>query len=159
EAPPPPPSTPPPRGNDWRPWQDGLKFRAANLLYRRMQASAGHIDQLMEIIAAWDPEHEPLFADHDDLYTTIDACCDGAVPWEAFAVKYDGPREIGKEAPWMDEEFMVYYRDPRQVIHHQLGNPDFIGEIETTPYQATRTSDGKQQYQNFMSGNWAMREA
>ncbi|KAL0060247.1 hypothetical protein AAF712_012957 [Marasmius tenuissimus] len=84
--------------------------------------------------------------------------CNGAVPWEAFSVQYDGPREPGREAPWMEKEYMVYYRDPRQVLHRQLGDPDFVGEIETTPYESTG-EDGKRQYQNFMSGNWAMREA
>ncbi|KAL0056741.1 hypothetical protein AAF712_016651 [Marasmius tenuissimus] len=123
-----------------------------------MQASAGSIDDLMEIIAARHPDQEPLFADHNDLYETIDACSNGAVPWEAFSVQYDGPRDREKHAPWMDKEYMVYYRDPRQVLHRQLGDPDFIGEIETTPYEATSTA-GKRQYQNFMSGNWAIREA
>ncbi|KAK1221763.1 hypothetical protein PQX77_015419 [Marasmius sp. AFHP31] len=158
-APPPVSATADRHGNDWRPWQDGLEFRTANLLYRKMQASAGHIDELMEILAARDQEREPLFADHTDLYSTIDACADGTVPWEAFSVKYDGPREESKVEPWMDTEFMVYYRDPRSVLHRQLGNPDFIGEIETTPYQATSAEDGKRQFQNFMSSNWAMREA
>ncbi|KAL0057162.1 hypothetical protein AAF712_016204 [Marasmius tenuissimus] len=156
-APPPPPINSP-AGNDWRPWRDGLEFWTANLLYRRMQTSAGNIDDLMDIITARHPDQEPLFADHDDLYGTIDACSDGAVPWEAFSVQYDGPRDPEKQAPWMDKEYMVYYRDPRKVLHRQLGDPDFVGEIETTPYEAT-SLDGKRQYQNFMSGNWAMREA
>ncbi|KAK7029506.1 hypothetical protein VNI00_014539 [Paramarasmius palmivorus] len=148
--------------NDWTPWHDGLEFRTANLLYRRMQASAGEIDELMEIITAMTAESvdtDPLFADVKDLYSTIDACSNGAVPWRSFSVKYDGPRTPGKVEPWMDKEYMVYYRDPRQVLHRQLSNPDFMGEIEMVPYQAESTADGKRQYQNFMSGNWAMREA
>ncbi|KAF5324966.1 hypothetical protein D9758_017736 [Tetrapyrgos nigripes] len=158
-APPPAPSPTERQGNDWRPWQDGLEFRMANLLYRKMQASAGNIDELMEILAARAQEEQPLFADHTDLYSTIDVCTDGAVPWEAFSVKYDGPWEEEKLEPWMDSEFMVYYQDLWEVLHRQLGNPDFIGEMETTPYQAISAEDGKRQYQNFISGNWAMREA
>uniref|UniRef100_A0A0W0FJN9 C2H2-type domain-containing protein n=1 Tax=Moniliophthora roreri TaxID=221103 RepID=A0A0W0FJN9_MONRR len=156
---PPPSVTPTPAGNDWKPWRNGLEFRTANLLYRKVQASAPHINEMMEIIAAMGSEEvPPLFADHRDLYATIDACEDGSVLWQAFSVKYDGPREPGKTALWMDQKYMVYFHDPRAVLHRQLGNPDFAGELETTPYEA-ESHDGKRQYQNFMSGNWAMREA
>ncbi|KAL0573212.1 hypothetical protein V5O48_008750, partial [Marasmius crinis-equi] len=158
---PPPPSDESPANTDWSPWENGLEFRTANLLYRRMQASAGHIDELMEIVTALSEEGgtESLFADAKDLYSIIDACESGSVPWQAFSVSYDGPRVAGKIEPWMDKEFVVYYRDPREVLHRQLGNRDFAGEIETTPYQATSRLEGKRQFQNFMLGNWAMREA
>ncbi|KAK7054546.1 hypothetical protein VNI00_003744 [Paramarasmius palmivorus] len=160
DAPPPPPSSPPREGNDWSPWQNGLEFRTANLLYRRMQASASEINNLMEIVSALSEEADTsrLFSDVKDLHSTIDACPNGSVPWEAFSVSYAGPRIPGKHEPWMDKSFMVYFRNPREVLHRQLSNPDFTGEIETTPYEAY-TADNKRYYQNFMSGNWAMREA
>ncbi|KAJ8096280.1 hypothetical protein PM082_011435 [Marasmius tenuissimus] len=141
--PPPPDPIPSPEANDWTPLFNSLEFCAANLLYRKMQASIGHINELTEIITALTNEQDAdsLFTNVRDLYSTIDACQNGLVAWEAFSVSYDGLRLPGKVEPWMDKEFMVYF------------------QIETTPYQAYSTSDNLRHYQNFMLGNWAMREA
>ncbi|KAK1235839.1 hypothetical protein PQX77_000929 [Marasmius sp. AFHP31] len=158
---PPPPDPAPRKANDWSPWASGLEFRATNLLYRKMQASAGHINELAEIITALTNEQaaKSLFDDARELYSTIDACSNGAIPWEAFSVSYNGPQLPGKTEPWMEKEFTVYFRNPRDVLHQQLSNPDFSGELETTPYQAYSATGNLRQYRNFMSGNWAMREA
>ncbi|KAK1227851.1 hypothetical protein PQX77_009129 [Marasmius sp. AFHP31] len=158
---PPPPEPTPHKANNWFPWSNGLEFRVTNLLYRKMQSSAGHIDELAEIITALTHEQdaESLFGDSRELYSTIDMCPNGSVPWEAVSVSYDGPRLPGKTEPWMDKDFTVYFRNPREVLHQQLSNPDFERELETTPYRAHSTSSNLRQYRNFMSGNWATREA
>ncbi|KAL0065715.1 hypothetical protein AAF712_007198 [Marasmius tenuissimus] len=108
---PPPPDPAPCKANDWSPWASGLEFRAANLLYRKMQTSAGHINKLTEIITALTNEQaaESLFDDAMELYSTIDACQNGAIPWEAFSVSYNGPRLPGKTEPWMEKELTVYF--------------------------------------------------
>ena len=53
----------------------------------------------------------------------------------------------------MDEEYHLWYRDPRKVVHNILSNPDFNTTLDYTPYREFR--DGKRQYCNFMSGDWA----
>ncbi|KAJ6596700.1 hypothetical protein B0H10DRAFT_1959968 [Mycena sp. CBHHK59/15] len=92
-----PPNTPPtpqerPPIDDFGPYASRADFELADLLYRRVQMSAGTIDELMQNWAAR-PESagDPPFADHEDLYNTIDATEIGHVPWESFAVKYNQP--------------------------------------------------------------------
>ena len=53
----------------------------------------------------------------------------------------------------MDEEYQLWYRDPRKVIHDILANPDFGTTFDHIPYRDFR--DGKRRYCDFMSGNWA----
>ncbi|ESK83826.1 hypothetical protein Moror_13527 [Moniliophthora roreri MCA 2997] len=133
---PPPSVTPTPAGNDWKPWCNGLEFRTANLLYRKVQASAPHINEMMEIIAAMGSgEVPPLFADHHDLYATIDACEDGSVLWQAFSVKYDGPREPGKTALWMDQKYMTLRENSRP--HHMKQRVMMGSDSTRTSYQGT----------------------
>ena len=53
----------------------------------------------------------------------------------------------------MDEEYQLWYRDPRTVVHNILANPDFSATLDYIPYRDFQ--DGKRRYCDFMSGNWA----
>jgi hypothetical protein len=121
--------------------------------------SAGAIDELMQNWAAR-PESagDPPFADHEDLYNTIDATEIGHVPWESFTVSYNKPLVPGDVTPWKTQEYVVHFRDPRQVLHQQLANPDFKAEMDFAPKQVFGEG-GSRVYQDFMSGNWAWRQA
>ncbi|KAJ7137438.1 hypothetical protein C8R43DRAFT_1097904 [Mycena crocata] len=154
---PPPPKDRPPHG-DFTPYASREDFELADLLYRRVQIPAGAIDELMQNWAAR-PETagDPPFADHDDLYNTIDATEIGHVPWESFAVKYNQPIAPGDTTPWKTQEFLVHFRDPRLVLQQQLANPDFKFEIDFAPKRVFL--DGGRVYEDFMSGNWAWRQA
>ncbi|KAJ6587718.1 hypothetical protein B0H10DRAFT_2333593 [Mycena sp. CBHHK59/15] len=140
-TPPLPKDHPPPNG--YSPYHDHLDFHLADPLYRKIQMSAGAIDELMQNWAAR-PESvgDPPFADHEDLYHTIDATEIGHVPWESFETK----------------AYTVHFRDPRKVVQNQLANPDFKSEMDFTPKQVFK-ADGSREYQDFMSGNWAWRQA
>ncbi|KAJ7115096.1 hypothetical protein C8R43DRAFT_902897 [Mycena crocata] len=155
-TPPPPRERPPP--DDFYPYASREDFELADLLYRRMQVPAGAIDELMQNWAAR-PESagDPPFADHEDLYNTIDATEIGHIPWQSFAVKYNRPIAPGDTAPWKTQEFLVYFRDPRLVLHQQLANPDFKSEMDFAPKQVF--VGGSRTYEDFMSGNWAWRQA
>ncbi|KAJ6548027.1 hypothetical protein B0H10DRAFT_2383376 [Mycena sp. CBHHK59/15] len=155
----PPPSRAHPPADDFTPYTDRLDFDLADLLYRRVQMPASAIDELMQNWAAR-PESvgNPPFADHDDLYDTIDATEIGHVPWESFEVTYNQPVPAGDTTPWKTKPYTVHFRDPRQVLKNQLANPDFKSEMDFAPKQVFQ--DGNiREYEDFMSGNWAWRQA
>lgn len=115
------------------------------------------IDDLMHIWAAQSGVPPP-FSDHKDLYDTIDSTLVGDAPWESFSVSYSGERPDGEVPPWMDAEYDVWYRNPHTVLRNQLSNPDFEGEIDYSPVRVFDVN-GKRQWQNVMSGNWAWKQA
>ncbi|KAJ7761559.1 hypothetical protein DFH07DRAFT_867708 [Mycena maculata] len=63
----------------------------------------------------------------------------------------------GDVTPWKTQEYLVHFRDPRKVLQQQLANPDFKGEMDFAPKRVT--VDGSREYEDFMSGNWAWRQA
>ena len=100
------------------------------------------------------------FQNHGDLYDRIDESTTGEAPWDHFSVSYDGPRpKPGEEVPdWMSQEYEAWYRDPVQLIHNLVANPDFVDEFDYTPYHEY-DQEGTHRFHNFMSGDWAWREA
>ncbi|KAJ6613087.1 hypothetical protein B0H10DRAFT_2436637 [Mycena sp. CBHHK59/15] len=80
--------------------------------------SAGAINELMQNWAARPGAPDPPFADHEDLYNTIDATEVGHVPWESFTVRYNRPIVPDDVTPWKTQEYVVHFRDPRK--------PEFI---------------------------------
>ena len=119
---------------------------------------ADQIDDLMDIWAATLPAgSDPPFADHDDIYDTIDKIAIGEVPWKCFSASYSGERPV--DAPtWMLVEYDVWFRDPRSLARNQLANPEFEGEVDYAPKQVFNEDHGRV-WSNFMSGNWAWEQA
>ena len=58
----------------------------------------------------------------------------------------------------MQQEFRVVARDPHQLILNQLANPDFSDDMDWVPKRVFNDNN-KREYKDFMSGNWAWREA
>lgn len=54
-------------------------------------------------------------------------------------------------------EYEVFFRDPRLILHNQIGNPDYVNDIDYIPQRVT--IDGSRVYQNFMSGDWIWSQA
>jgi hypothetical protein len=124
--------------------------------------SQGEINELMQILSEWsktlDPEAEPPFADAKDMYSTIDACQLGHIPWQSFKVSFDG--EVNEDdAPWKQQAYDVWFRDPKELLKAQLGNKDFEKEMDFAPKEVVDRKTGHRQYQDFMSGQWAWRQA
>lgn len=104
-----PPGTPPPPPemhgkDDFFPFINEEEFQFADFLYTREQMSAGNIDILMQLMAAWhksrtlksdgDEFHEsepidPPFNSANHMYNIIDSIPLGDVPWEGFKVTYN----------------------------------------------------------------------
>jgi len=145
--------------DDWTPFQNRTEFETADFLYRRNQMSAGDIDTLLDLWASSLLKYNdhPPFADHNDLYNTIDSIHVGDVPWQSFSTQYNGPKPEANVPSWMSAEYEVWFRDPHAVAKNMLANPDFVGEMDFAPYEEY---DGdERQYCNLMSGEWAWQQA
>ncbi|KAF8815301.1 hypothetical protein BYT27DRAFT_7226011 [Phlegmacium glaucopus] len=154
---PPDPSDP----TDYFPFHDEDEFHIADFLFTRTQMSAGNIDILMNLWASrQERKHEevdPPFSNARDLHTRIDLISLGDIAWEAFKVMYDG--EVPPDSPsWMTKEYEVWYRNPLDVMEAQIGNPALSHEIDYAPKQVLGR-DGKRQYTDLLSGNWAWDQA
>ncbi|KAJ7271319.1 hypothetical protein B0H12DRAFT_1228975 [Mycena haematopus] len=120
------PDSPPPvqerrAHGDFTPYEGRTDFNLADLLYRRA--------------ARPESAENPPFADAEDLYNTIDATEIGHVPWESFSIRYNQPIAPGDVTPWKTQDYIVHFRDPRQILHQQLANPDFKSEMDFAPKQ------------------------
>jgi hypothetical protein len=155
-----PPTPPPPKsGDDWTPFTSRVGFELAEILYTKAPLSNNTIDKLLSLWSATLVPHDDAapIVDHDDLHSTIDAIKLGNIPWQTYTAKYNGLRpEDGPTPEWMTAEYQLCYRDPRKVIHRILANPDLADGIDYVPYRDFK--DGKREYSDFMSGNWAWKQ-
>ncbi|KAG1748366.1 uncharacterized protein EDB91DRAFT_1235710 [Suillus paluster] len=102
--------------------------------------------------------YHPLLSDHRHIYKTIDNTPLGDVKWQSFTVKYTGEIQEEGTAPWMADIHEVWFRDPREVVHNMLSNPDFAAEIDLRPYREFATENDERQWKDFMSGDWAYKQ-
>ncbi|KAG2365854.1 hypothetical protein BDR07DRAFT_1449623 [Suillus spraguei] len=158
DAPPPPHTDAPP--TNWTPYDNRVEFETAEFLFTRNQMSARQIDTLLDLWAATLIKHNdtPPFANHRDMYATIDATPLGDTPWKSFTLCYNGAKPEQDVPPWMDGQYDVWYRDPLEMTRGILANCDFDGGIEYSPYRDYTTED-KRYWKNFMSGDWAWNQA
>ena len=98
------------------------------------------------------------FESHEDLLHQIDQIRLSHIPWRSFEAAYSGDQQLGPDSPlWMRDKYEVWFRDPREIIHGILGNPDFSSGIDYIPYRDF--VDGKRRWSEFMSGDWAWEQA
>lgn len=122
--------------------------------------SAPDIDFLLGLWAASLAPHgaNPPFRNHRELYDIIDSIEAGNVPlWKSFKLYYTGERPDSDIPSWMEGEYDICYRDPRQLIHNLISNPDFDGEFDYVPFH--EYVDEKHRFKDFMSGDWAWKQA
>ena len=141
---------------DWSPFTSRTQLETAEFLFQRTQMSTGNIDELMTLWMVSGGEQP--FVDHTSLYNTIDAIPVGGVPWESFAVSYQGARPETNVPPWMEETYEVYFRDPHQLFLNMLANPSFAEHLDLMPMRIFDIK-GSRRYENFMSGDWAWKQA
>lgn len=153
------PSPPPVIDTDnFDPFVSCAEFEFTEFLYKSVEMSGGNLDKLSELLAGLYPGQEPPFDNHDDLYASIDSIKHGDSCWKSFTVSYNGKIDTEAQPPsWMTATYEVWYCDPLVIMEKQLANPDFCGEIDYAPKLIY--NDGMRQYTDFMSGDWAWREA
>ncbi|OJA11452.1 hypothetical protein AZE42_12042 [Rhizopogon vesiculosus] len=156
--PPPPVACP---ADDWTPFRDRIEFETAEFLYKRNQMSASQIDCLCNLWAATLAKHneKPPFADHRDLYQTIDSTPLGDVKWQSFSVQYSGEKPDINIPPWMNDTYDVWFRDPHEVVCNMLANPMYADEMDYRPYREYASANDERQWKDFMSGDWVWEQA
>ena len=146
--------------DDYTPFENRPAFQFAELLFKRIQASKGNIDDLLRSLAAYNVTQngaDAPFDSADDLLSTIDAIPYGDAPWESFSVRYTGA--VDADSPsWKRAEFTVHCRNARTVAHNIIGTEEFNGKFDITPYQEY-LPDGSVCYSNLMSGEHAYTQA
>ena len=124
--------------------------------------STGKINRLLDIFAAYllKLEHgaRPLFSSCAKLYSVIDHLQVGDISWNSFGVTYNGDR-TDHPAPWMDDVYDVWMRDPETAITQIVSNADFKSLLDVVPYREYESATNARRWQDFMSGNWAWEEA
>jgi Plavaka transposase len=123
--------------------------------------SAPNINILLDLWASTLLKHNesPPFANHTDLYNTIDLTPLGDVAWQSFSLRYNGDDVPEGTIPqWMTSEYDVWFRDPHAIIKNMVENPDYNHHVDVAPVRIFNTK-GSRVYQNFMSGDWAWEEA
>lgn len=162
-----PPGTPPlplteQLPDDWSPFCNRTEFETAEFLYSRTQMSTPNINTLLDLWAASLLKHGnmPPFADHKDLYKTIDNILIGGVNWQSFKIQYSREKPDVLDVPsWMNQQFDVGYRDPREVVCNILTNPDYVNDFDYHPFHEYSVNKDECCYQDFMSGDWAWQQA
>ncbi|KAF6751439.1 hypothetical protein DFP72DRAFT_991344 [Ephemerocybe angulata] len=141
------------------PFDSPEHFLLAEFLYSRVQMSAGNINYLMTLWNAYQQQSsEPPYGGAKSLYSTIDSIPYGNIPWEGFKVKYDGELPAGDVPTWMTQEYEVWFRNPLDVMEAQLANPEFAHDIDYAAKEV-KSRDGKRQYIDLMSGEWAWEQS
>jgi hypothetical protein len=158
---PPPPYTTNHDPDDWTPYRNRLEFECAEFIYTQNQMSAGDINKLLYLWGVSLAVHhdDPPFADHNDLYKTVDATPLGGVAWESFSLKYNSDKPAERCPLWMDRSYDVWFRDPRTVVRNMLANPEYDGEVDYVPYREFQEKDEQRCYKDFMSGDWVWHQA
>jgi hypothetical protein len=121
--------------------------------------SAASFDTLCELWAATLAPHHtvPPFSNHRALCQTIDAIPIGGVSWESVSLVYSAPKP-DDALPWMENEYTIWYRDPHALLKDMLGDPMFMDYFDYAPLRKY-DANGDRQYENFMSGDWAWKQA
>ena len=149
---------------DWGPFRNRLRFEVADLLFRRVQMSGSHIDEILQHWTASlleiDHSASGPFRNHRDLYETIDHSMLVDNPWMSFTLSYGGKQpETGPIPTWMTTPTEIWYRDPRQLIHDIVGSPDFKDEIDYVPYHEYVGYQNNHRFHDFFSGDWVWKQA
>ncbi|KAG1821798.1 uncharacterized protein BJ212DRAFT_1477638 [Suillus subaureus] len=124
--------------------------------------SAPNINTLLDLWATLLLKHHdhPPFADHKDLYKTIDNILIGGVNWQSFNIQYSGDKPAEPDVPlWMSEWFDVWYHDPHEVAQNILANPDYVNEFNYRPFHEFSVDKDECHFQDFMSADWAWQQA
>ncbi|KAJ6512460.1 hypothetical protein C8R45DRAFT_1206566 [Mycena sanguinolenta] len=181
-----PPYSPPPplsslngqEPNSWEPFQSRTEFDFAYFHFVELQSSAADVNTALDLWAAAVVKYgeDIPWKNADELYATIDSIQHGDAPWKVYKLRYQGPLPTGhQEKPpfpfltnwvfpdgtppkWMTETYELCTRDVRTVLHNQLATSDFKDTFNYTPYRQYNVQ-GKRVWSNFMSGEWAWRQA
>lgn len=147
--------------NIWDPFANRPAFAFAELIYERMQASKGNVNQLLDIWAVHamleDNNGEPIFQTHQELLDMINTIKCRDTPFFSFSIHYPGP--VDENAPeWKCEKWTIHAPNSQVVFQQMTADTSTDGHFNTRPYIELETGN-KCVYSNVMSGDWAYRQA
>jgi hypothetical protein len=122
--------------------------------------SAGDINFILSLWAASLVVHkdEPPFSNAKELYNVIDSTPLGDVAWQSYSLQHNGTQPTCDVPSWMQAEYEVWFRDPKEIVKNMLSNPDFKSDFDYAPVQEY-SADGIHRFRDFMSGIWAWQQA
>ncbi|KAI0745331.1 hypothetical protein C8Q76DRAFT_764613 [Earliella scabrosa] len=147
---------------DFTPFADRPSFECAELLFEKMSASQGDVDELFNILRAKNildghEDSEPIFRSHAHMLDTIDDIKLGATSWTTFSVRWNGP--VTADSPsWKRQRFIVHTRDPLAVMKAMCASADFNGSWQTRPFKEFN-ENGTRVFTDIMSAHWAWKQA
>ena len=144
----------------WAPFTSRLEFAFADFHFSIAQSSAANISTALDLWAAAAIESGGTMPWNSpaEMYETIDAINDGNAPWRTYAVRYSGPLPAGQPPRWMTQDYHFCTQDLREVLHNQLSTTSLKDHVDYVPYRQFNHA-GKRVWSNFMSGDWAWRQA
>jgi hypothetical protein len=87
------------------------------------------------------------------MYDTIDAIQQGAIPWQTYEIRYQGPVDTNFPK-WKLQTYQLSYRNVVCLMEEQLANPDFKNGCYYMPF-IELNEKGKLVYSEFFSGEWS----
>ncbi|KAI6004781.1 hypothetical protein EDD15DRAFT_2384735 [Pisolithus albus] len=152
-ASPPKPNTPSKRA--WHPFESRAHFELADFIFRQNEMPGAQIDELMHIWASMPGQAgTPPYANHEHLYSTIDAISEGDAPWTSFSMESVEAGGSGGPSWKCSGTYEVVFRDPQILLNHQLSNPGFKNHIDYSP-RLVFGEKGQRVWSDLMTGNWA----
>ena len=124
-----------------------------------MESSERNINKALNIWAASVVQQggSATWKNADELYASIDKIQHGNAPWTTHLFRYQGP--LPPSPPqWMMQTYELCICNTHHVLHQQFADPGFKNNINYTPYQQFNKAR-KQVWSNFMSGDWAWKQA
>jgi Plavaka transposase len=156
--------TPPPTEvkslTDWSPFESHDQFHLADFLFAKAELGSAKINKLMDIWASTASKYDAAapFSHSMELQDRIDSIDLGNVAWESFTATYQGNLPNNSHPPdWMTMQHEVWFRDPRSLTKVIISNVQFKDQFDYTPFQ--EFMNDKQQWTDFMSGDWAWEQA
>ena len=142
------------------PYNNHIDFEVVDFFFHCNQMSAGDINFILALwvasLAAYDDT--PPFSTSADMYNTIDATPLGDIPWQSISLQYNRAEPVSKVPSWIKSDYDIWFWDTHPLVLNLLSDPDFDHEFNYVPFQE-HTIDGVHRFQDFMSGNWAWKQA
>jgi hypothetical protein len=94
-----------------------------------------------------------LWQNAQEMYDTIDAIQQGAIPWQTYKIKYQGPVDTNSPK-WKLQTYQLSYHNVVHLMEEQLANPDFKDDCYYMPFMEL-DKKGEPVYSEFFSGEWS----
>ncbi|KAI6102381.1 hypothetical protein EDD16DRAFT_1696647 [Pisolithus croceorrhizus] len=130
-------------------------FELADFIFHQNEMPGAQIDELMHIWASMPGQAgTPPYANHEHLYSTIDAISEGDAPWTSFSMESVEAGGSGGPSWKHSSTYEVVFHDPQILLNHQLSNPGFKNHTDYSP-QLVFGEKGQHVWSDLMTGNWA----